>query len=146
MYKDFKRLQLVEQRNSTGREAELNGHIESAIKLYEENVKDGFADPFAYERLMIIYRKLKRYKDEIRVIEKGIKVFSEQHENVLKEALKDRRNKKQLVELSNVFMTKSGLKDKKGNHTHLPEPVNKWMNRKEVAELKLKKELPQKKT
>ena len=136
MKKGYEILLLVDQRNSSGKQAEQNNDIETAIKMYEENVKEGYPDAFAYDRLMIIYRKLKQPESELRIIKKGISVFSKFNEDQLKESVLGRKNKKQLVELSNLFMTKSGLKDKKGNSTHLPEPLSKWTKRKALLEKK----------
>ena len=47
--------------------------IEQAIILYEQSVKDLFAGTFPYDRLMVIYGKLKRYEDAVRVCETYIK-------------------------------------------------------------------------
>ncbi|MEJ7737989.1 MAG: hypothetical protein WKF97_11220 [Chitinophagaceae bacterium] len=135
--KDLTLHRQIEKVNTAGKEAELNNDIKAAIKYYEENVKAGHADQYAYDRLMILYRKQKEYKNELRVISKGIKVFKEQSQNQLKGTLSNRRNKKQLIELSNIFMSRSGLKDKKGNHTYFPEPVNKWLKRKVLVERKI---------
>lgn len=126
--------QMIEENNVAGRQAETDDDLELAIKHYEDNIKENYADAFSYNRLMMIYRKLKKVKDELRVIKKGIQVFSTQHEN----QFKARKNKK-VSELSHAFMTKAGLKDKKGNYTYYPEPVNKWMKRKAVVEEKIKK-------
>lgn len=134
MNKNYALERMIEEHNRAGRQAETEGDLELAAKHYEESVKKDYADAFSYSRLMIIYRKLKRPKDELRIIKKGIKVFSEQHES----QFKGRKNKK-ISELSNAFMTKAGLKDKKGNYTYYPEPVNKWMKRKALIEEKIKK-------
>jgi hypothetical protein len=87
---------------------------------------------------MIIYRKLKKYKDELRVVNRGIKVFSDHQARQLKQFLSDRKNKKQVLELSNVFMTKSGLINKKGDPAFEPGPLNKWKKRKLLVEKKVK--------
>lgn len=134
MAKNYEVEQMIREHNDAGRQAETDKDLELAIKHYEESIKVGYADVFSFSRLMMIYRKLKKPKDELRVIKKGIKIFSEQHEG----QFKGRKNKK-VSELSNAFMTKSGLKDKKGNYTYYPEPVNKWMKRKELVEEKIKK-------
>lgn len=61
--------------NATGIEAEKNGDINLAIALYEKNVSNGFVGSHPYQRLAIIYRKQKRYDDEIRVLECAIKAY-----------------------------------------------------------------------
>lgn len=65
-------------RNLKGKELEKIGQVDRAIKFYEENVKDEFDGSFPYNRLAIIYRKRKQYKDEIRVLNKAISTFEKE--------------------------------------------------------------------
>jgi hypothetical protein len=118
------------------KEAEDDDDIERAADLYEQVIKDEHADEFPYDRLMVIYRKLKRYKDELRVINSGIKSF-ENH--FLKKPGKQSSKKMQLTKLSNAFMKTAGLTDKKGNNIYYPEPIAKWRKRKKVVEGRMKK-------
>ena len=46
---------------------EKYGHIEEAIEQYELNVSELADAPHAYERLRILYTKLKLYDDAIRI-------------------------------------------------------------------------------
>lgn len=62
-------------RNIKGKWFEKNNDIESAIALYELNIKEGFEGTHPYDRLVVLYRRLKKYDDEIRVINRGIEVF-----------------------------------------------------------------------
>ncbi|NFE02460.1 DUF4236 domain-containing protein [Clostridium botulinum] len=64
------------KRNIKGKEFEKQKDIESAIALYELNVKDEFEGTHPYDRLAILYRKQKKYDDEIRIINKAIEVFN----------------------------------------------------------------------
>ena len=57
------------------KKAEHEGDLKLASTLYEQALKKYPIDEFSYNRLMIVYRKLKQYKDELRVIKKGIKDF-----------------------------------------------------------------------
>jgi tetratricopeptide (TPR) repeat protein len=116
------------------RDAESAGKLEDAAALYEQLVKENISDEFVFDRLMILYRKLKLYKDELRIINKGIKVF----EDIYKRST-GRKSAKQekLTTLSNAFMKTAGLKDKKGNLLYIPEPLSRWMKRKTVVEKKL---------
>jgi hypothetical protein len=84
---------------------------------------------------MIIYRKLKRYRDELRIINKGIKVFEDVYK---KPAARKGGKQEKLATLSNAFMKSAGLKDKKGNLVYVPEPIARWTKRKAVVEKKLK--------
>jgi hypothetical protein len=130
--------QTIAERNKAAMEAEEHGGFDQAISLYEQNIKEPVADQFAYDRLMILYRKQKAYKEELRVIKKGIQVFKEQAKQVLKNNIARKKNKSELEKLSNAFMKGTGLIDKKGNETHIPEPINKWTKRQEVVEKKIK--------
>ena len=55
--------------------AEKKEHIPLAIKDYEEAIKKDPLREKAYDRLMILYRKEKDYKSELRLINAGIKSF-----------------------------------------------------------------------
>lgn len=65
-------------RNLEGKKLEKIGEVDRAIEFYEENVKDEFEGNFPYDRLAIIYRKRKQYKDEIRVLNKAISTFEKE--------------------------------------------------------------------
>lgn len=73
---DNERINTWATRNLDGIEAEKNGDVEAAVKLYESNVAEQADTPHSYKRLAIIYRKQKRYDDEISVLKKAISVFS----------------------------------------------------------------------
>src|SRR5688500_17750680 len=130
--------QTIAERNKSAMEAEEQGDFDQTISFYEQNIKEPVADQFAYDRLMILYRKQKAYTEELRVIKKGIQVFREQGKQVLKNNIARKKNKSELEKLSNAFMKGTGLIDRKGNVTHIPEPVNKWMKRQLVVEKKIK--------
>lgn len=68
-------LQKCAELNNKGSEYEKAGNIDEAIKCYEENIIDGYCAYHSYSRLMIIYRRLKKYDEEIRVINRAIEVF-----------------------------------------------------------------------
>lgn len=61
--------------NLRGMGFEKDGNIIAAINLYEYNVKHHFCGALPYQRLAIIYRKQKDYKNEIRVINSALKIF-----------------------------------------------------------------------
>ncbi len=114
-----------------GAEEEEKGNLEQAAKYYEAAIKDDRPDEVPYNRLMILYRKQKRFKDELRVIKKGIRMF----EDFYKSQAPKTKGKK-LNDLSEAFMKSAGLKDKKGKLLYNPEPIAKWLKRKEVVEKK----------
>jgi hypothetical protein len=118
------------------KDAESDNDIAQAATLYEQAKKADPANAYPYERLMIIYRKLKRYKAELRVINEGITFFETFHKN------KSQRlfgNDKKIKQLSNALMQRVGLQDKKGKNLYYPEPVEKWRKRRETVEKKLGK-------
>jgi len=57
------------------KEAEENNEFEKAAKIYERAIKSEPHEEQPYNRLMIIYRKLTWYEDEIKIIRKGIETF-----------------------------------------------------------------------
>lgn len=62
-------------RNNDGIAFEKGGKIEEAIKVYEENIELGHPAMHSYTRLMIIYRRLKDYDNEQRVIRRAVEVY-----------------------------------------------------------------------
>ncbi|HEX5155555.1 MAG TPA: hypothetical protein VFW07_29135 [Parafilimonas sp.] len=116
--------------------AEREKDLALAAKLYEQAIKEKPTDGFSYNRLMIVYRKLKQYKDELRVINKAIKNFREAH---AKKTGKGLRRNSITGKLSTAFMKSTGLLDKKGNVVYIPEPIARWEKRKLTVEKRLKK-------
>lgn len=132
-------LQIAKSYNELIKEAkeiEQEGDFIKASKLYERIIKMQPHDEFAYNRLMIIYRKLRMYEDELRIIEKGVSVFKNQYK---KKAKKIMSKNKTAEKLSKSLAKALGLTDKKGTDLFQPEPIAKWTNRKAVVEKKLGK-------
>lgn len=103
-----------------------------AIKDYEEAIKTNPLTEKAYDRLMILYRKEKDYKNELRVINTGIKSF----ENFYKSR---KSRSKKIAEISNRLNKSFGFTDKKGNAVYDPEPIARWKKRKITVEKRIKK-------
>ena len=116
--------------------AEGEGALEQAATLYERAIKEKPTDEFSYNRLMIVYRKLKQYKDELRVINKAIKNLKEAR---AKKTGKGLRKNSTIGKLSTALMKSAGLIDKKGNAVYVSEPIAGWEKRKATVEKKLKK-------
>lgn len=70
------------QLNSEGISFEKAGKIENAIAVYEENIKGGYPATHSFDGLVILYRKLKRYGDEERVLYNALKVFKGKSTNM----------------------------------------------------------------
>lgn len=65
--------------NNLGIEYEKQGNIPLAISTYEENVKPGsYPARHAYDRLLVLYRKQKDYRNELRVCKLAVSVFKEE--------------------------------------------------------------------
>lgn len=116
-------------------EAERKGDTDTAVRLYRQAVKTEPSNEYPYDRLMIIYRKRKLYKEELKVINEGVKYFETFHDSKQKQLLGSNRK---IVELSNAFMKRVGLKDNKGKNIYYPEPIPRWLKRKDIVEKKLK--------
>jgi len=135
MGRNYKVALKIEERNKVAREAEEDGDVNKATRFYEQNIKEDYADKFAFERLMIIYRKEKEYKNELRVIKRGIEVFQQNFKDRVKHSLARRVTDKKLEQLSNAIIKISGQKKEE---LHFPDPIDKWLKRKEIVEKKIK--------
>ena len=116
------------------KEAEENNELEKAAKIYERAVKMEPHEEQPYNRLMIIYRKLKQYEDELRTIKKGINAFEELHQKKSERILKKSQS---VARLSNALAKSLGQKGKKAEPLYYPEPIPKWMQRQKTVEKKL---------
>jgi hypothetical protein len=104
-----------------------------AADLYHQVLKKDPLQTHAYDRLMILYRKEKNYKKELSVIDSGIKTF----ERFYKEQLG--KPSRKISEISKQLNKAFHLVDKKGNSLYTPEPIDRWLKRKEVVEKKMEK-------
>ena len=114
--------------------AEKNENLALAEKLYKKQMQLKAFNAFVYTRLMILYRKQKRYKEELAIINKGISHFAE---HKAKQSSKKNSNAA-IKKLSSSLNKSLGLTDNKGNFLFDPEPVATWKKRKKTVEKKLK--------
>lgn len=78
--------------NNEGISCEQFGDVTGAIKAYEANIELGYPAHHAYKRLLVIYRKAKDYKNELRIAQCACRVFPKD------ESYKARREKvKELI-------------------------------------------------
>ena len=110
---------------------EQSGELEAAADIYNRIITADKLNEAAYDRLMIIYRKLKDAKKEQWTIDAGIKAYR----HFYKQKRPHSRNKK-IKELSQALMKSTGLTDKKGNSVFIPEPIARWQKRKTLLEKK----------
>lgn len=76
--------------NYKGQSCEKEGDIAAAISYYEENIDLGYPATHAYDRLMIIYKKLGKPEEEKRVTLRAIEVFEKAEKTALLEGWKKR--------------------------------------------------------
>jgi len=119
---------------SEAREAEENNELEQAAKIYERAIKSEPHEEQPYNRLMIIYRKLTRYEDELKIIRKGIDTFERLYQKKSERLLGKNQS---VARLSNALAKSLGQKGKKAETAYQPEPIAKWMKRQKVVEKKL---------
>jgi len=69
-------------RNNQGIVFEKTGDLANAIKVYEENISEGYPATHSFIRLMVIYRKLKKHSEEIRVIDQGLSIMKDKNPGI----------------------------------------------------------------
>ncbi len=112
--------------------AEKQGDNATAIKNYEKLLQEKKPNLEVYKRLMIIYRKSKEPKLELKIINEGIKAFEEFYKPV------SAGKHKTIVSLSNKISQLTGLTDKKGKSLLDREPIASWKKRKASVIKKIK--------
>ncbi|MGZ8511701.1 MAG: hypothetical protein ACXWV8_10760 [Chitinophagaceae bacterium] len=115
------------------KELENQGDLEKAAAAFENAIKDNPLNEYAYDRLMIFYRKNKEYKKEKALIVAGIKAFRQLYNDASK-----RPASKKIILLSNALLKATGLADKKGKLLYEKEPLERWNKRMQVVLKKLK--------
>ena len=109
------------------------GEYEEAATMYEKLVKERPHDEKVYNRLFIMYRKLKQPQKELIILNNAISAFEDLYKR------KPAYNKK-IVQLSKALLKSTGLSDKKGNSLYEPEPISRWKKRRKTVENLAKKQ------
>jgi tetratricopeptide (TPR) repeat protein len=117
------------------RNVEADGELEKAASIYEQAIRQHPMDEFPYTRLMIIYRKLKQPKNELRVIKKGLEVYTAFYDKKLKPYTSNTK----VGQLSKALLKSVTGSAKKTSYTSYPEPIPRWTLRKKAVEKKLEK-------
>ena len=118
---------------SAGKILESEDKNEEAVRIYESIIKKHPVNEEAYNRLMIIYRKMRDYKKEKAVIDAGLTAFREFYR-----ASSRLPAKKTIASLSQALLKTTGLADKKGRLLYEREPLGRWMKRLTTVQQKLK--------
>ena len=119
----------VKETITEAKAAEDSGETESAVEFYEQALQQDKLNEYAYNRLMIIYRKSKDKKKELQIINSAIKAYKDFYAS-------KKRASKNITEISNKLNKSFGFTDKKGNTLYTPEPISTWQKRKELLEKK----------
>jgi tetratricopeptide (TPR) repeat protein len=117
------------------RNVEADGELEKAASIYEQAIRQHPMDEFPYNRLMIIYRKFRQPKNEFRVINKALDVFTDYYDKKLKPYTSNTK----VGQLSKALLKSVTGSAKKTSYTSYPEPIPRWTLRKKVVEKKLDK-------
>lgn len=117
------------------RNVEADGELEKAASIYEQAIRQHPMDEFPYNRLMIIYRKFKQPKDELRVIKKALEVYTAFYDKKLKPYTSNTK----VGQLSKALLKSVTGSAKKTSYTSYPEPIPRWTLRKKAVEKKLEK-------
>lgn len=114
--------------------AKQSDDLKLAEELYEKQLDQKTFNATVYTKLMIVYRKQKRYAEELDLINKGLEHFKI-HQT---EKASSKNMNASIKKLSSGLNKSLGLTDKKGNSIYEPEPIPSWKRRKISVEKKIK--------
>ena len=101
-----------------------SGDLNEAIREYKRIALAYPKNEKAFNRLMILFRKLNQDKDELYWVNKAIQNFQERGDK------KKHPPGSSIARLSKLISKSTGLTDKKGNPLHVSAPIEKWLRRK----------------
>lgn len=104
---------------------------EKALSAYRNIVKRYPLKEKAYDRLMIVLRKEKRYEEEIVLISEAIKIFNDHFGKPSVHA-----GKRKVASLSRSLQKSLGLKADKKDILSSFQPIGRWEKRKVLAQKK----------
>jgi tetratricopeptide (TPR) repeat protein len=119
---------------SKAKQLEKEGDLGRAAAAYEKIIKKNPVNEYAYNRLMIIYRKNKDYKKEKAIIDAAIRAIQQFYSDSLKLSHSSR-----VKTLSKAILKATGLADKTtGKLFYEREPLYRWNKRRELVIKKIK--------
>ncbi len=110
---------------------EREGELHKAVDMYEAVLKLDKQNQKVLARLMTVYRKLKKYRKEIRCIDQAINFQEQLYKPISKKG-------GIINNLSNKLNVLLGLKNKKGHRIFLPDQIASLQKRKELILKKIK--------
>ncbi|WP_313262026.1 hypothetical protein [Sphingobacterium sp.] len=124
------------------RSLELEGKTNDAIKGYGLVVSKDPLNAVAYNRLMILYRKLKDYRKELAIIKKAIRAYEK---DIKKDQLTWKKAHNESARLSLSLAKSMGLLNDKGLPIYEEPHILTWRKRLDTVQKKIKTpEKPQK--
>ncbi|WP_313514031.1 hypothetical protein [Sphingobacterium sp.] len=124
------------------RSLELEGRTNDAIKGYGLVVSKDPLNAVAYNRLMILYRKLKDYRKELAIIKKAIGAYEK---DIKKDQLTWKKAHNESARLSLSLAKSMGLLNDKGLPIYEEPHILTWRKRLDTVQKKIKTpEKPQK--
>jgi tetratricopeptide (TPR) repeat protein len=119
------------------RKAERAGELPEAVDLYNQIVKQDPEEDYAYNRLMVYYRRQKEYRKELQVIRSAIAAH-EQHAADYQQAWIKRN--KTTARVAKALVKSLGLVDRKGKPVLENRQLAVWKKRMTVVRKRLKQE------
>lgn len=124
------------------RSLELEGKTNDAIKGYGLVVSKDPLNAVAYNRLMILYRKLKDYRKELAIIKKAIGAYKK---DIKRDQLTWKKTHNESARLSLSLAKSMGLLNDKGLPIYEEPHILTWRKRLDTVQKKIKTpEKPQK--
>lgn len=117
------------------RQAEQDQDAELAVKLYQRAMKKEPHLALPYERLMVIYRKQKKYADEFALLNRAIRAFEEFYQQRAEKILQKTKGAGRL----SAALAKSLGQNNKKDMSSYPQPIPKWASRLAVVEKRMGK-------
>ena len=131
-------IHMTAQFNDEGKVVEANKDYDSAIKIYEANIALGGIATHSYERLMILYRKKKDYQNEIRIIDRYIKIFMKENERRARVAKKQYPDMADRIDEA-LELNTDVYDERIGMYIFCQYPILKYIDRRQKAQLLLAK-------
>lgn len=118
------------------RELERQGETDKALALYKRVVSYDPLAEAAWQRLMILHRKMKDYAGELKIINLALKTFEDHARQEQKQWLQENRK---VARVAKSLAQSLGFMDKKGVMIDDNPVLEKWRQRKEWVTARLKK-------
>lgn len=117
------------------RSQELEGKTNEAIKSYSLVISKDPLEAGAYNRLMILYRKLKEYKKELAIIKQAIGAYEK---DIKDDQLTWKKANTKSAKLSLSLAKSMGLLNDKGLPVYEEPQIMTWRKRMETVQKKIK--------